>query len=124
MSSRSGLAIEVDVDLAFEAGREPTRHTPELEATVYRTVQEALTNVVKHAEARSVRVLIEERDDVLTITVADDGRGFDDSAEHDGFRAAGNARAGRSGRRRADHQLTRGRGTRVTATLPVTRVSA
>ncbi|MFJ8663865.1 sensor histidine kinase [Streptomyces sp. NPDC093795] len=44
-------------------------------ASVYRIVQEALTNVVKHAEARTAEVLISRADGVLLVTVTDDGRG-------------------------------------------------
>jgi signal transduction histidine kinase len=43
----------------------------------YRIVQEAFTNVVRHAEAASVEVLMDERDDGLYIRVTDDGGGFD-----------------------------------------------
>ncbi|MEU9026953.1 histidine kinase [Streptomyces sp. NPDC048383] len=46
-----------------------------LEATVHRVVQEALTNVVKHAGAASVDVRLEYGPTELTVTVADDGRG-------------------------------------------------
>ena len=47
---------------------------PELETTVYRLVQEALTNVVKHAGATTVRVLVDATDGELIIEVQDDGR--------------------------------------------------
>lgn len=46
-----------------------------VEATVYRIAQEALTNVVRHAEATSVQVRLEHGPDVLTLTVTDDGHG-------------------------------------------------
>lgn len=46
-----------------------------VEVTVYRIVQEALTNVVRHAGATSVRVRLEHGPDALTLTVTDDGRG-------------------------------------------------
>ncbi|WP_420716519.1 sensor histidine kinase [Streptomyces sp. H27-H1] len=46
-----------------------------LEATVHRVVQEALTNVVKHAGASAVSVRLEYGDRELTVTVTDDGRG-------------------------------------------------
>ncbi|MCX5194058.1 histidine kinase [Streptomyces sp. NBC_00249] len=46
-----------------------------LEATVHRVVQEALTNVVKHAGASSVDVRLEYGSEDLTVTVTDDGRG-------------------------------------------------
>jgi signal transduction histidine kinase len=42
----------LNADLAFERGDEPARMAPELESTVYRLVQEALTNAVRHAGRR------------------------------------------------------------------------
>ncbi|MFJ9208059.1 sensor histidine kinase [Streptomyces sp. NPDC102264] len=53
----------------------PRPLSPDTEATVYRVVQEALTNVVRHAAARSVDVRLEYGPDALEITVTDDGRG-------------------------------------------------
>ncbi len=46
-----------------------------VEATVYRIVQEALTNVLRHADATAVRVRLDHGPDALTLTVTDDGRG-------------------------------------------------
>jgi signal transduction histidine kinase len=65
----AGLAVDVEIagDTAAVA--------PGLSATVYRVVQESLTNSLKHAAARRVRVLIECRADRLEVTVTDDGRG-------------------------------------------------
>ena len=48
-----------------------------LETTVYRIVQEALTNVARHAQATTASVLIENRNDILRIIVEDNGIGFD-----------------------------------------------
>jgi signal transduction histidine kinase len=66
---RAGLAVDMQItgDTAAVA--------PGLSATVYRVVQESLTNSLKHAAARQVRVLIECRADRLEVTVTDDGRG-------------------------------------------------
>ena len=52
----------------------------EVETGVYRVVQEALTNVAKHAGAARVSVIVEHRDDHLIAIVEDDGRGFDPEA--------------------------------------------
>jgi signal transduction histidine kinase len=52
-------------------------------------VQEALTNVAKHAGAHSARVAISEADGQLQIEVQDDGAGFDADAVSDGFGLAG-----------------------------------
>ncbi|WP_443334528.1 sensor histidine kinase [Streptomyces sp. ZAF1911] len=54
-----------------------------LEATVHRVVQEALTNVVKHAGASAVAVRLEYGERELTVTVTDDGRGPDTGAGAD-----------------------------------------
>jgi len=81
VASQSGLRISLRQDLAYEAGRAGSRHLPEVEATVYRVVQEALTNAVKHAEATSVEVTVRDADDAtIEIVVRDDGRGFDTAA--------------------------------------------
>ena len=77
---QSGLHISLAADLAYESGRAPTRPTPEVEATVYRIVQETLTNAVKHAEAAHVDVEVHEDEDGIDIVVRDDGRGFDPAA--------------------------------------------
>jgi PAS domain S-box-containing protein len=49
----------------------------EMEITFYRIVQEALNNVVRHARARHVDVIIEKRDENLILVIEDDGVGFD-----------------------------------------------
>ncbi len=49
----------------------------EVASTLFRIVQEALTNVAKHADARSVTVMLARRGSRLALTVEDDGRGFD-----------------------------------------------
>jgi two-component system, NarL family, sensor kinase len=60
------------------------------EVAVYRIVQEALTNVVKHAGARTVSIVLTERDGRVAATIEDDGRGFDREAlGEDGFGLVG-----------------------------------
>jgi signal transduction histidine kinase len=51
------------------------RFHPTIEVAAYYVVAEALTNVVKHAEAESVRVSARRDDHVLVVMVQDDGRG-------------------------------------------------
>jgi signal transduction histidine kinase len=51
--------------------------SPETEIALYRIVQEAMTNVVKHAQAKKISVLMEVRDSSVVAIVEDDGRGFD-----------------------------------------------
>jgi signal transduction histidine kinase len=61
-------------------GMAASRLPPELETTLYRITREALTNVVRHAGARRVSVLLERRADHVSLIVEDDGRGFDAAA--------------------------------------------
>ena len=64
-------------------------HAPEIgaraQAEVIRIVQEALTNVRKHADATVVRVAVVTDDGVMRITINDNGRGFHPEASHGGF---------------------------------------
>ncbi len=69
--------IEVDYQVT---GLGDLRLAPEMETTIYRIVQEALTNVAKHANASNVSVLLECRGDDLIAIVEDDGEGFDISS--------------------------------------------
>ena len=63
------------------------RIAPEIEATLYRIAQEALNNVAKHAHARSVGVVLEQRGSTMSLLVEDDGIGCDafDGLQHDGW---------------------------------------
>jgi signal transduction histidine kinase len=61
----------------------------ELESAVYRLVQEALTNVAKHAHANRVRVAVDESGGELLVEVQDDGVGFDPETASHGFGLAG-----------------------------------
>ena len=65
--------IEVD----FEAGVEQERLPSEIETALYRIVQEALTNVVKHSGARHVSVVLSRKEGSVTALIEDDGRGFE-----------------------------------------------
>lgn len=51
--------------------------TPAVELTIYRIVQEALTNVLKHAQATRVSLILEELDHYILAIIEDDGKGFD-----------------------------------------------
>jgi signal transduction histidine kinase len=85
VSTVEGLEIECSVDVAGEG----KRVGPELETTIYRLVQEALTNVAKHARADHVRVAVSSADGRIDVEVSDDGAGFDPAAMPSGFGLAG-----------------------------------
>jgi len=54
-----------------------TRLDNSLEITIFRIIQELITNVIKHAQATEVTVHLTPHDDVLNVMVEDNGRGFD-----------------------------------------------
>jgi signal transduction histidine kinase len=84
ISAREGIPVAAAIDMAFERGDASARHTPELESTVYRLVQEALTNAVRHAGATRIQIDVGEQDGSVDVAVADDGRGFDPATAHSG----------------------------------------
>ena len=83
-----GLDVETEIDLpepadttgsGGEAGG-ARRLDAELESTVYRVVQEALTNVSRHAEATKAVVSVREHQGMLRASVTDDGKGMPDAS--------------------------------------------
>ena len=85
---QSGFQIDHELELPGpSAGAE--RLDEDLETAVYRLVQEALTNVAKHARANRVRVAVRESDGELLVEVQDDGAGFDPDAQSHGFGLVG-----------------------------------
>jgi len=69
-SDRNSIALD------FHSSLDKRRFSPSVEIAVYRIVQEALTNVLKHAQASRVSVMLEYRNDELLVIVEDNGRGF------------------------------------------------
>lgn len=67
-------------DIHVDLTGTPSAISPEVEAVAFRVVQEALTNVAKHAAASRVEVIIGQADEGLQLVVRDDGRGFDPGA--------------------------------------------
>jgi signal transduction histidine kinase len=72
----------IAVDLADGLGKEEL--SPEAATVLYRIVQEALMNVVKHAQARHVSVLLTRQNARVVTVIEDDGLGFDTSVSADG----------------------------------------
>jgi len=70
----SRYGIQVDLHLSKPARN---RFSAEVETVVYRVVQEALTNVVKHAEATLVSLVFDDSDERLQLIIEDNGKGFD-----------------------------------------------
>ena len=109
------LADRTPVPVSVRAPAE--RYRPEIEATAYYVVAEALTNVVKYARASSVMLTIERRDGVLTVEVADDGVGGADPGRGSGLRGLADRVASLNGKLAIDSPP--GAGTRVRAEIPL-----
>jgi signal transduction histidine kinase len=83
VSNGAGIELTTDLSIASE------RLDPELETVVYRLVQEALTNIAKHADAAGVTLQVTQAEGRLDVLVSDDGSGFDPDAERTGFGLTG-----------------------------------
>jgi signal transduction histidine kinase len=71
LQARTGLIVKI------KNGKELPRLPTNTESALFRIVQEALTNVVKHAEASEVHVTLGEEADTLQVVIDDNGRGFE-----------------------------------------------
>ncbi|HEU5477805.1 MAG TPA: GAF domain-containing protein [Gaiellaceae bacterium] len=71
------FAEQTGIRVDFHSALGETRPPSEVETALYRVVQESLTNIVKHADARSVSVSLARRASGLAAVIEDDGAGFD-----------------------------------------------
>lgn len=74
LATRAGLELDLNVHAHLE------HLAPDVEQCVYRVAQEALTNVARHADARSLHVALTRDNGHVVLIIADDGRGFDPAA--------------------------------------------
>jgi len=112
VSRRSEMEVSVDSEQA------PEDLPDEYNISIYRVVQEALSNAVRHSGAKNAQVIVEKRPESIVVRVTDDGRGFDPS------RSRGMGLLGMEERvRRLDGTLwvesEPAKGTTVTAELPL-----
>jgi len=77
LKARHGLEVIASL------GQEPDLPI-EIKEALYRIAQEATNNVVKHAQARRVEIRLEQEGDTVSLTVQDDGAGFDPQADYPG----------------------------------------
>lgn len=115
VSRRCGLQVTVSVDGGLD-------DLPDAHRTcAYRVVQEALTNVMRHAAAGRAMVTVRRRHDTLTIAVKDDGRGFVPVQKSDGLGLRGVEERVKELRGSVDVSSAPGAGTTLTVSLPVPR---
>jgi signal transduction histidine kinase len=75
---QTGIGIRFESSLADE--RLPT----EVETALFRIIQESLTNIVKHARARNISIVLARKPGAAVAVIEDDGQGFDPSSVRDG----------------------------------------
>lgn len=73
------FTAQTGIRVHFDASTTPERFPANLETTAYRIIQEALTNVARHSNAREAFVRVTAADDVLRLEIIDNGKGFDAS---------------------------------------------
>jgi signal transduction histidine kinase len=112
---QTGLRVDLETQLGEE------RLPGEVETALYRIVQEALTNIVKHAEASRVSILLTRKDGNALAVVEDDGLGFDPGAARDeGLGLVGmRERVGLVGGRLRIESSTDAGGTTLVAEVPL-----
>lgn len=117
--ARTGIRCRV----AFELKRDLGDRTRAL--ALFRILQEALTNVVRHAHAGAVRITLRERGKVLTLIVKDNGRGItkNELSSADSIGLLGMSERARLLGGRVSITGVPGRGTTVTVRVPLMRPS-
>jgi signal transduction histidine kinase len=107
---RSGIAADLKVE------QDLPRLSPDLEISIFRIVQECLTNILKHAGAKAVAIRVGRTAGMVSVTVSDDGRGMGDGRKFG---------VGLRGMQERVHELhgslqvdSSERGTTITATMP------
>ena len=114
-----GLEVTSQRDLASEARDASSRLAPEIEGTIYRLVQEALTNIAKHANTGRAHTRIVEGEGKVSVEIVDEGAGFDPGEFTRGFGLVGMRERVELVGGSLEIDSRPGAGTRVTATLPV-----
>jgi len=109
LADRAPVPVRVDVEL-------DRRPAPEVEATAYFVVAEALTNVARYADATYAKVTISVVENRLRVEVADDGCGGADRSWGSGLQGLADRLAALGGVFRVDSPA--GRGTRLEAVIP------
>jgi PAS domain S-box-containing protein len=73
----SEIKRQTDIEIKFFSRGIPERFAPDKEVAIYRIAQEALTNIIRNANAKNVFVNLVRKDENLSLSVEDDGVGFD-----------------------------------------------
>lgn len=109
--------------IEYQSYGEPRRFNAHFELMIYRTLQELLANVIKHAEASHVFVQLNFGEELFSLTVEDDGKGFADTGDAAGIGMFGLRSRAEAFRGTMDVESS-AEGTSVLLTIPVHAVVA
>ncbi len=114
------------IDITIEVKGTLPRLAPEVEATLFRFSQGAISNIARHAEARNVNIFVDAGEETLLLRIHDDGRGFDVSTVTGIEETTGRGRGVLAMKERmrlvggnCEVESVVGEGTTVTAELPI-----
>jgi signal transduction histidine kinase len=108
-----------NVEVIANTVGEPRTLSLRLNDALYRLGQEALANAVRHANPGTLQITLRYDDDTVTLTVSDDGAGFNHDAEAQGFGVQGMRKRAASIAATLQITSTEGSGTRVVITAPL-----
>lgn len=111
VAERTGLNVQMD-------GHQGLELTEFIETVVYRFVQEALTNVIRHARATAVMIVFEQTAEELTCIVTDNGTGFDLAKCRPGMGLSGMRQRIQAAAGKLSVESSPGRGAELTITIP------
>ena len=117
LAERSEIRAEASIDSHFELNGRLDHRV--LETTVYRLVQEGLSNITKHAQAGAIELDVRATEDRITVHLRDDGVGFDPAEGTDGFGLVGMRERIKLARGRMEIDSAPGVGTTIRAELPL-----
>jgi signal transduction histidine kinase len=113
-AERSGIQVQMAL--------EPVTMDESRQLTIYRMVQESLTNIGKYAEASEATIVLKNYENHVIVEVADNGKGFDTQRIHPSTHGlAGMRHRVEAARGKLTISSTPGRGTRLSAMLPVVK---
>ena len=110
---RAGVAVDLEVQIGDD------RLAASVETALYRIVQEALTNIVKHADANHVSIILVKKGGDVSLLVEDDGAGFDPNADDGGLGLVGMRERVALVGGRLRIESTPGAGTTLVAEVPI-----
>jgi signal transduction histidine kinase len=112
-AQQTGVAVELESRLA------DARLPSEVETALYRIVQEALTNVVKHAQAEHVSIVLMPKDSSVAAVIEDDGRGFSPDGDGEGLGLVGMRERVALVEGRLEIESAEGAGTTIVVEVPI-----